>query len=49
MGIASHSIAIPASPGVLGQVVLGQFAALVPGANPGSILTSSYGRLLVGL
>jgi hypothetical protein len=49
MGIASHNIAIPDTPGVLGQIVLGQFAALVPGANPGSILTSNYGRLLVGL
>jgi hypothetical protein len=49
MGIASHTIAIPATSGVLGQIVLGQFAALVPGANPGGILTSNYGRVMVGL
>lgn len=48
-GIGSHTVSVPNQTALVGFIVLGQFAALAPGANSLNILTSNYGRIQVGL
>lgn len=48
-GFGSHTIQVPVNQALVGAVVLGQFAALAPGANALGLRTSAYGRIQVGL
>ena len=48
LGLGLYNLPIPNSVSVVGQIVLGQFAALRPGSNALGVLTSNYGRVLVG-
>jgi hypothetical protein len=45
----AHAVSIPSTSALIGSIALGQFATLYPGANSLGLLTSNYGRLLVGL
>jgi hypothetical protein len=48
LGLGQHVVTIPNSLGLLGTIVLGQYVALEPGSNTLGVLTSNYGRVLVG-
>lgn len=48
LGIAAHPLSIPANQTLVGLNVYGQYGTLVPGSNALGVLTSNYGRLLLG-
>lgn len=48
VGLGQYVLPIPNSASAVGQMVLGQFAGLRPGSNALGVLTSNYGRILVG-
>lgn len=48
LGVGQHVLTIPNQAGLIGVIVLGQYATLLPSANTLGVVTSNYGRALVG-
>ena len=47
-GLGQYALPIPNNLGLAGQYVLGQYIALRPASNALGLLTSNYGRVLIG-
>jgi hypothetical protein len=48
LGIGQHALPLSSSPSVVGNIILGQYFVLDPGANALGITASNYGRMLIG-